>query len=274
MKSQGHKTRFVVIVSALLACFAVGAVSQTRKSYPPQDDNNPLRELIPGYYFNDLVLRSLQDDDFDNLAFAWATQGEKLWLQIEGTERKSCASCHPGGNEAMRGKAAIYPKFDAEMKSVAALEQRVNQCREKMGAVPWPYTSDAMKAMLAYLRLQSRNMPISVEVDGNALPTFERGKTLYYTRMGRYGMSCARCHNERYGSKINGVTINQGHPSGFPVYSVSTQKIVSLHERFQKCQELMRAEPYAIGSPEYVALELYLNWRGKGLPLEAPAVRR
>ena len=28
------------------------------------------------------------------------------------------------------------------------------------------------------------------------------------------------------------------------------------------------------GSPDYVALELYLGWRSKELPLEAPAVRR
>jgi sulfur-oxidizing protein SoxA len=36
----------------------------------------------------------------------------------------------------------------------------------------------------------------------------------------------------------------------------------------------MRAEPYELGSPEFVALELYLAWRGKGLPVETPAVRR
>jgi sulfur-oxidizing protein SoxA len=35
----------------------------------------------------------------------------------------------------------------------------------------------------------------------------------------------------------------------------------------------MRAEPYAYGSPEFVDLELYLNARAAGLPLETPAVR-
>jgi sulfur-oxidizing protein SoxA len=35
----------------------------------------------------------------------------------------------------------------------------------------------------------------------------------------------------------------------------------------------MRAEPFGAGSPEYIALELYLAWRGNGLPIETPAVR-
>ena len=31
--------------------------------------------------------------------------------------------------------------------------------------------------------------------------------------------------------------------------------------------------PYKYGSPEYVNLELYLAWKGRGLPVETPAVR-
>jgi sulfur-oxidizing protein SoxA len=35
----------------------------------------------------------------------------------------------------------------------------------------------------------------------------------------------------------------------------------------------MRAEPYPHGSPEQVAVELYLMQRAEGLPIETPAVR-
>ena len=35
----------------------------------------------------------------------------------------------------------------------------------------------------------------------------------------------------------------------------------------------VRAEPFAYGSTELVALELYLVQRAAGMPLEAPAVR-
>jgi sulfur-oxidizing protein SoxA len=33
------------------------------------------------------------------------------------------------------------------------------------------------------------------------------------------------------------------------------------------------AKSFIEGSPDYVALELYLNWRSKGLPITAPGVR-
>lgn len=240
---------------------------------PPQSRDNPLRELISGYNFNAIALRSLQDDDFDNPGFVWASQGEKLWNQAEGILGKSCASCHLG--DAMRGKAATYPRFVESAGKVVSLEQRINMCRdEKMRATPWPHESDSLLAMTAFIRLQSRQLPNNVAIDGRAAQTFALGKRLYYTRTGQYGMSCAQCHTERYGATLGGETLSQGHPNGAPAYRVSTQKLTSLHERFRECYRIMHAEPYEAGSPEYIALELYINWRANGLPLEAPAVRR
>jgi sulfur-oxidizing protein SoxA len=43
---------------------------------------------------------------------------------------------------------------------------------------------------------------------------------------------------------------------------------------FVWCNTSIRAEPYPEGAPEYLALELYVAWRGRGLPMESPAVRR
>ena len=37
---------------------------------------------------------------------------------------------------------------------------------------------------------------------------------------------------------------------------------------------VVRAEPYPFGADAYVDLEVYLAWRGRGLPVETPAVRR
>jgi sulfur-oxidizing protein SoxA len=36
----------------------------------------------------------------------------------------------------------------------------------------------------------------------------------------------------------------------------------------------VRAEPYPAGAQQYVDLELYERWRGRGLAIESPAVRR
>ena len=45
------------------------------------------------------------------------------------------------------------------------------------------------------------------------------------------------------------------------------------NRRLRSCMNGVRAEPYPAGSPEAVALELYLNQRAVGLKVETPAVR-
>jgi sulfur-oxidizing protein SoxA len=249
------------------------AANEGRKAIPPQSKDNPLHELISGYYYNGLALRSLQDDDFDNPGYVWATQGEKLWNQPDGAAKKSCASCH--STEAMRGKSASYPKYYEPAKRVVTLEQRINICREdKMNATQLAYESDALLSVTTYIRLQSRHLPVNVSIDGAAAQAFALGKRIYSARTGQYGMSCAQCHNERYGASLRGEIVSQGHPNGYPAYRMSAKKLTSLHDRLRECFQLMRAEPYDSGAAELSALELYLNWRANGLPVEAPAVRR
>jgi sulfur-oxidizing protein SoxA len=45
-----------------------------------------------------------------------------------------------------------------------------------------------------------------------------------------------------------------------------------VHNRFRGCIRDTRAETYSVGSPEFVALELYVI-AGNGLTIEGPAVR-
>jgi sulfur-oxidizing protein SoxA len=275
VKTRAYITYLIIVFASLAGVLSITTKGQEHKAYLPADTDNPLRELISGYYFTNLTIRALQDDDFDNPAFRWVRKGENLWSRIEGKRRKSCAACHTKGSQVMHGKAASYPKFVSTVGRVVTLEQQINLCRKKkMLASSWPYESNELLAMTAYIRMQSRRMPIKVRIDGAASQTFMKGKKLYYARIGRYGISCAQCHNEHYKKKMYDQKISQGHPNGAPAYRVSTERLTSLHERIRECNRLIYASPYKTGAAELVALELYLNWRAKGLPLEAPAVRR
>jgi sulfur-oxidizing protein SoxA len=251
------------------------APAQDRSSIPPKDSRNPLSELISGYEFSPMQVRALQDDDFDNPGFKWVSRGETLWSVPDGASQKSCASCHNDGKEAMRGRAAEYPKFDRTAGTVIDLAQRINICRSnRMEAEPWSYGSDELLGMTAFLRLLARGLVVTGDIEAAAKSTFERGRTIHNARMGQLGMSCAGCHDKNYGKSYRGRLINQGHANGFPTYQLEEQSFRSLHDRFSSCYRLMKAEPLAPGADDYVALELYLAWRGAGLPLEAPAVRR
>jgi sulfur-oxidizing protein SoxA len=111
-------------------------------------------------------------------------------------------------------------------------------------------------------------------VDGPAQPFWERGQEIYYTRYGQLELSCANCHENNSGRYIRADHLSQGQINGFPVYRFNTTGLVSVHNRFRGCIRDTRAEPFAIGSPEFVALELYVASRGLGLSVEGPAVRQ
>ncbi len=267
--------RIGLVVLFALAVPASQAAAQTRNAITPADSRNPLSELISGYEFSPINVRALQDDDFDNPAFKWVSRGEALWSKPEGTPLKSCASCHGERENAMRGRAAEYPKFSQAAGKVINLAQRINICRsDKMNAEPWAYDSQEMLGMTAFLSLQSRGLPKTIRIDGPAQSAFEKGRQIYNGRMGQLGLSCALCHDKYYGKTYGDRVISQGHSNGYPSYQLGEKSFLSLHERFTSCYRRMKAAPYPSGSDEYVALELYLAWRGAELPLEAPAVRR
>ncbi|GAB4237813.1 MAG: sulfur oxidation c-type cytochrome SoxA [Methyloligellaceae bacterium] len=244
------------------------------KAAPPSKDH-PLQELYSGWYFRTPETQALQQDDFDNPGFLWVEKGEELWSTVDGKAGKSCASCHNDAATSMRGVGAQMPKWDAKLKRPLTLEQRINLCRkENMEAKEWKWESDQMLSMTAYVRHQSRGMPVNVQVDGPMKEWMERGKKLYYTRVGQLDMSCANCHEANYGKYIRADHLSQGQSNGFPTYRLKWQKLGSLHRRFKGCMKNIRAKPYKRGSDEFVALEIYLAHRGRGLQVETPAVRQ
>ena len=228
-----------------------------------------------GYLFLDAATRALQDDDFQNPGGFALMRGEQLWSTPDGTTGKSCASCHGPAETAMKGVASRYPAYDPEAGGLLNLELRINREREvRMGAAPLAYESDAMLALSAYISAQSRGMPIDVQVDGPAVDYFEAGQSFYFRRRGQLDLACSQCHDDLIGQKLRGDTISQGQINGFPLYRLMWRRLASRHRMFEWCNTSLRAEPYPYGSEEYLALELYIAWRGRGLPIESPAVRK
>ncbi len=239
---------------------------------PPKD--HPLEKIISGYYFRNPETQAVQDEDFENPAFLWVEQAELLWDEVDGEEGKACASCHEDV-ESLKTVGTTYPIYYEPVGKLINLEQRINLCRsENMKAEPWKYESDEMLGMTALIRLQARGEPVDVAIDGEAAPFFEKGRDFYYERRGQLDLSCASCHENYAGTRIRADMLSQGQSNGFPTYRLKWQKLGSLHRRFKGCNDEVRAEPFERGSDEYVNLELYLAWRGQGLPVETPAVRQ
>jgi sulfur-oxidizing protein SoxA len=87
-------------------------------------------------------------------------------------------------------------------------------------------------------------------------------------------LSCASCHEQSAGKRLLAEIISQGQGNAFPAYRLEWQAVGSLQRRLRACLFGIRAEMPAEGSLPLAELELYLAWRGTGLPVETPGVRR
>jgi sulfur-oxidizing protein SoxA len=243
-------------------------------AWPAPAAEIPLDQRKSGYDFMTRDTRTMQDDDTVNPGMLWVLDGEALWDRKAGAAGKSCADCHGDAAAGMKGVAARYPAFDAARARPVDLEQRINICRTgRQQAAPFPYESKDLLALSAFLGRQSRGMPIDITADERTKPFLDAGRAIYLRRQGQLNLSCANCHDDNWGQKLASAPVPQGHPTGYPIYRLEWQSLGSLQRRLRNCLIGMRAEPYALGSPEYVDLSLYLMWRARGMPIETPAVR-
>ena len=217
-------------------------------------------------------IQAMQDDDFLNPGMLWVTDGAELWSEAPGSD-PACADCH-GAPKAMAGIAARYPAWDDRLDQAVDLERRINLCRTRhQSAEPFARESRPLLALTALVAHQSRGHPIAPSDDPRMDAVRARGQDLYATRLGQLDLACAECHDDNTSRRLAAARIPQGHPTGYPIYRLEWETLGSLDRRFGNCFTGVRAEPYAPGSPEYIALKAYLAERAAGMDIETPAVR-
>ena len=246
-----------------------GEAMVTETAAPAHLEN--VSTIYSGWRFRSAETQVLQEDDFDNPGMVFVDQGIELWEKVDGSEGKACASCHEDVAE-FAGLRTKLPRVDDG--ELVTMENLINECRtDRMGAEAWKWSKGKMTAMTALIGLQSRGMAMDVAIDGDAAPFWEKGKELYYTRVGQLDMACSNCHEDNYGVMIRADHLSQGQINGFPTYRLKNAKLNSIHGRFKGCMKNIRATPFAEGGDEFKALELYLASRGQGLSVETPSVR-
>ncbi|MEE9388757.1 MAG: sulfur oxidation c-type cytochrome SoxA [Paracoccaceae bacterium] len=247
-----------------------GQTFVTQATAPAHAEN--LSEVFSGWVFRANETQALQLDDFDNPGMVFVDKGIDLFNAVDGSEGKSCSSCHSDVAEFAGLRAQMPRIVDGELQT---MEEIINAMRvEKMGAEPWKWSGTQMTSVTALISLQSRGMPVAVDITADGAQSFwDRGKEIYYTRVGQLDLSCSNCHEDNYGNMIRADHLSQGQINGFPTYRLKNSKLNSTHARFKGCMKNVRATPYKEGSDEFKALEFYLASRGEGLSIESPSVR-
>lgn len=253
------RTRRRLVAAAILS-LAAGHGAAAQEVRPPTEFLSP-------------DLRALQDDPSRHPGWLWVDEGESLWRRAPAAGKPSCQSCH-GDLSTMRGVAARLPAVN-EAGELTNLEGRIEACRTgRQGEPAFGYESQALLSMSAAVAAQSRGLPVSVATEGPAARHLAEGRRIFELRQGQLNLSCAQCHEENVGRRLRGDVISSGIGTGFPAYRLEWNGLGSLHRRLRACSLGVRATQFPLGSPEYLALELYLAARAQGLPVEAPGVRR
>lgn len=246
-------------VAALGLAGAVASASLAQQPSPPKS----------GVEFQSADIQKLQADDFGNPGLLWVARGEALFAEM------GCASCHQG--DAMKGVAARHPRFDPALGRVVNLEGRINACViRKPGAAPLAWESQELLALTAYIARQSHGM--SLQAAPVAEPAMRsvlaRGREIYFERQGQLNLACTQCHDGAWGRTLLAEKISQGQPADWPAYRLEWQTLGSLQRRLRACYYGVRAALPDFGSPDLLALEVYLAQRGAGAALSPPGVRK
>ena len=258
-------------LSGLVSSIALTIVASSGHGAEPERPS-PLKS---GIEFASPDVRSLQHDDFLNPGMLWVTRGESIWRARDTPTHKACVDCHGHAEENMRGVAARYPAHDPSSDRVVNLDQRINTCRTRhQGTAAWAYESEALLSLSAYVAHQSRGTPMEGSVPPTLQESYQRGRQRYRQRIGQMNLACVHCHQQNWGRTLLAQTISQGHGNAYPAYRLEWQAVGSLQRRLRACFFGVRAEMPAYEAQELLDLEVYLAWRGRGLPIESPGVRR
>jgi sulfur-oxidizing protein SoxA len=263
--------RFAVCRTLLLGLWAISALALTSHA---QQRLIPLEKLQSGLHYSGAEVQSLQTDEFANPGNIALDSGTKSWAKTDGKSNKSCQSCH-GELVKMKGVSIRYPAIDKATGKLFNLEDRIRNCRVKnQKAAEWTFESDELVAMTLAVTSSSRGLPLQAQIDGAAKRHFENGQRLFMTRQGQMNLACTNCHDQHYGQKLYTDPLSQGQANGYPLYRIDWQRVASLERRLRFCYTGVKAETPPWGHSDIRDLSLYLMWRGQGLLVEAPAVRK
>lgn len=173
------------------------------------------------------------------------------------------------------GVAARYPRLAPDTGQLVNLEDQIRGCRtQRQQVTDWALESEELLAMALYVTEASRGLPLHMSPDPQLGMHLQAGAALYQRRQGQLNLSCAQCHDQQQGRRLYSDRLSQGQPNGYPVYRLEWQTLGSLERRLRSCYVGIRAEPPPWGDLRMRQLALYLTWRGEGLPIEVPAVRK
>lgn len=199
-------------------------------------------------------------------------RGEVLFRELN--TRGRFARCLGAGKAGLKGLRTTYPRYRADLKRIAGLEEVIEYCAAREGRVLQNGSYDN-SAVSLYVASKSNGMPMRIDVSRGVMrDAFERGRRLFHTRAGKMHLACSSCHTHKVGLQLRGsaITTPYGDVVHYPVYR-TRYFLQSLQLRFAECNLDTRTQPLVPGSRAYTDLEVFLSALSNGYPVTVPSER-
>ena len=87
----------------------------------------------------------------------------------------------------------------------------------------------------------------------------QKGRDLWTSpKLGTNGVACAQCHPNAANT----------HPETYPKFQKQLGRVIALREMINWCiQQPLEGKPLEMDDPRLVALEAYVTWERKGVPM-------
>ena len=178
---------------------------------------------------------------------------------------------------------ATFPRYMEKIGMVVALDQMLQAFMYDRGKKPYKLKSSEMDALAAFVKSLANGEKIAIDVNANEhmKKAYKLGKEMFELRRGKRGLSCNSCHSpDVVGMRLRmQILPDLGDPkvkaaATWPAYRMTKGKMFTLQKRFQQCMKNALLAKLPLGSPQMVALEVYVTDMAKGQEIHIPGLKR
>jgi len=215
----------------------------------------------------------------NNPADIMVANGEQLLSSIGGEE--ALAKYLGMSEDKLPQYIAGFPRYIEKFKMVVGIDQVLQAMMHDAGEKPYALKSAEMFDMLAFVKSLANDVPINIDVNANQhmKDAYALGQKTFDTKRGGRGLSCLSCHS----AEVIGLILRtqplpdlgvQNSGGTWPAYRMTKSSLRTLQRRFQGCMNNALLKVIPIGSPEMVALEVYVTNKSKGQAITIPGLKR
>lgn len=178
---------------------------------------------------------------------------------------------------------AGFPRYLKEFKQVVGVDQVLQALMHKNNHKPFALKSSEMFDMSTYVKALANGEKSNIDVNANQhmKDAYALGKLTFEQKRGGRGLSCLSCHSD---AVIGSILRTQPLPdlsakgnapaATWPAYRMTKSSLRTLQRRFQGCMNNALLKVIPLGSPEMVALEVYITDEAKGAEIAVPGIKR